>query len=391
MKCNKNISINDIINNNDNILFCKSCDNCCHVKYLSFVMNTESYKYKCEKCFKCIMCKSNKYYSENFPLNKNKDYSFFTRDYDYCYECGLTVFYNSLCNKCLLSDFKNISKKLIFIKTRNDLENFENEYNINQENIININFNDKNEKDEIKEKFIIMLYCESCKSWCHSSCFGVNYLEIKEYFNKFNDIDYFICLDCFLKNKLGEKYNKLSAITYLEILSTSFKLMVLSKVILIILKGHYNEVNSSIKLHSKLIKTFIKNNYETMLKNKNIQILFNLFKIDTFLNKEANQNNSSKKKKSKNISNIDNNKIINNNKTNEYNLVNIINSDGNISEQINIEYDEDIENQLDQLNNQQNLKKVHENKYWQQHLMRLLLKKYKKKSSYQRTFKKKLL
>ena len=169
MKCNKNISINDIINNNDNILFCKSCDNCCHVKCLSFVMNTESYKYKCEKCFKCIMCKSNKYYSENFPLNKNKDYSFFTRDYDYCYECGLTVFYNSLCNKCLLSDFKNISKKLIFIKTRNDLENFENEYNINQENIININFNDKNEKDEIKEKFIIMLYCESCKSLCHSS------------------------------------------------------------------------------------------------------------------------------------------------------------------------------------------------------------------------------
>ena len=104
-----------------------------------------------------------------------------------------------------------------------------------------------------------------------------------------------------MKNKLGEKYNKLSAITYLEILSTSFKLMVLSKIILIILKGHYNEVNSSIKLHSKLIKTFIKNNYETMLKNKNIQILFNLFKIDTFLNKEANQNNSSKKKKSKNI------------------------------------------------------------------------------------------
>ena len=199
-------------------------------------MNTESYKYKCEKCFKCIMCKSNKYYDENFPLNKNKDYSFFTRDYDYCYECGLTVFYNSLCNKCLLSDFKNISKKLIFIKTRNDLENFQNEYNINQENIININLNEKNEKDEIKEKFIIMLYCESCKSWCHASCFGVNYFEIKEFFNKFNDIDYFICLDCFLKNKLGEKYNKLSAITYLEILSTSFKLMVLSKVILIILK-----------------------------------------------------------------------------------------------------------------------------------------------------------
>ena len=402
MKCNKSISINDIIYNNDNILFCKSCDNCCHVKCLTFVMNTESYKYKCEKCFKCVMCKSNKYYDENFPLNKNKDYSFFTRDYDYCYECGLTVFYNSLCNKCLLSDFKNISKKLIFIKTRIDLENFEKDYNINQENIINIDLNDKNEKDEIKEKYIIMLYCESCKSWCHASCFGMNYFEIKEYFKKFKDFDYFICLDCFLKNKLGEQYNKFAAVTYLEILSTSFKLMVLSKIILIILKGHYNEVNSSIKLHSKLIKTFIKNNYEIMLQNKNIQLLFNLFKIDIFLIKETNANLSAKKKKSKNAQLLDindklSNNILKDNKsiTSEKNKFNnnwegIINYEENISDKINIDYDEEIENKLNQLNNEQNIKKVNGNKYWQKHLMRLLMKKYKRKSWYQRMYKKKL-
>ena len=409
MKCNQSISINDIIYKNDNILFCKSCDNCCHVKCLSFVMNTESYKYKCEHCFKCIMCKSNKYYEDNFPLDKNKDYSFFTRDYDYCYECGLNVFYNSLCNKCLLSDFKNYSKKLIFIKTRSDLENFEKDYNIDSNNIINtsINIADKKEKDEISDKYIIMLYCDSCKYWCHGSCFGMNYFEIKEYFNRFKDIDNFICLDCHLKNKLGPKYNKLSAITYLEILSTSFKLMVLSKIILIILKGHYKEVNSSVKLHSKLIKGFIKNNYETMLKNKNIQLLFLLFKLDMFLIKDANTILSNKKKKAKsclnntinensidklNLSNFKDNKSITSEKNKISNLEGILNNnEDNTINKINIEYDEEIENKLNLLNIEDNAKKVTQNQYWQKHLMRILMKKYKRKSWYQRMYKKKLL
>jgi len=101
------------------------------------------------------MCKSNKYYDENFPLNKNKDYSFFTRDYDYCYECGLTVFYNSLCKKCLLSDFKNYAKKLVFIKNRSDLENFEKDYDINKDKAISLNINNE-EKNEINDKYIIM-------------------------------------------------------------------------------------------------------------------------------------------------------------------------------------------------------------------------------------------
>ena len=140
-----------------------------------------------------------------------------------------------------------------------------------------------------------MLYCDICKSWCHSTCFGMNYLETKKYFDIFKDIQNFICLDCFLKNKLKEKYNKLSVMAYLEILSTSFELMVLSKIIMIILKGHYKEVNSSVKLHSKLIKGFIKNNYELMLKNINIQMLIFLFKLDIFLIKETNSNASCKK------------------------------------------------------------------------------------------------
>ena len=413
-RCNENITVNDISYKNKNILFCKSCDNCYHVKCLPFIMNTESYKFKCEKCFKCVMCKSCKYYSDSFPLNKNKDYSFFTRDYDYCYECGITVFYNSLCNKCLLSDFKNYSKKLIFIKNRNDLENFEKDYNINNKNIIdiNININNNKEKNEINDKYIIMIYCDICKSWCHNTCFGMDYLALKEYFNKFKDIDLFICLDCYLKNKLGDKYNKLSVITYLEILSTSFKLMVLSKIIMIILKGHYKEVNSSVKLHSKLIKGFIKNNYELMLKNKNIQMLFFLFKLDIFLIKETNSSTSSKKNKklikiNNNNDNL-NEKILNNNNNQindnksiiseknknsfiENNSNNNINNYENTYKKIYIEYDEDTEIKLNEINKEQMKKKINEDLYWKNHLIRLLIKKYNRKSIYRRLCNKKYL
>ena len=398
-KCGENISLNEISQKNKNLLFCKSCDNCYHIKCLPYLINSESYKFKCENCFKCIICKSNKYYSESFPFNKNKDYSFFTREYDYCYECGITVFYNSLCHKCLLSDFKNYSKKIIFIKCRNDLLNFENDYNINFENIIN------NEKNEINNKYIILLYCNVCKSWCHNTCFGMNYLSIREYFNKFDEIDYFICLDCYLKNKLNDKYNKLSVLTYLEILSTSFKLMVLSKIIMIILKGHYKEVNSSVKLHSKLIKSFIKNNYELMLKNKNIQILFFLFKLDIFLIKDTVSNVSNKKNKKMRIINInedENEKASNNNQVNDNKSLisektinnsenNILNHNENIYNKINIEYDEQIETKLNEINKEQTKKILNDNIYWKKHLFRVLLKKYKRKSLYHRIYKRKYL
>ena len=397
-KCGENITINDIYKNK-NILFCKSCDNCYHIKCLPFIMNSESYKFKCDKCFKCSMCKTNKYYSESFPLNKNKDYSFCTRDYEYCYECGIIVFSNSLCSKCLLSDFKNYSKKLIFIKSRKDFENFEIDYNINSDNIIDIDENNP-EKNEINDKYIIMLYCDVCKSWCHCTCFGMNYLEIKKYFNKFREMNYFVCLDCYLKNKLEERYNKLSVITYLEILSTSFKLMVLSKIIMIILKGHYKEVNSSVKLHSKLIKGFIKNNYELMLENKNIQMLFVLFKLDIFLIKESNSNISSKKnKKLKSINNNNENlkeKTINNNQINDIKSINSeknnnINMNENISNKIKIEYDDQIEMKLNEIYKEQTKKKVDENIYWKRHFLRILLKKYRRKSLYHRLKKRRYL
>ena len=398
-KCGENITISDI-HKNKNILFCKSCDNCYHRKCLSFIMNSDSYKFKCEKCFKCIMCKSNQYYSESFPLSKNKDYSFCTRDYEYCYECGITVFSNSLCNKCLLSDFKNYSKKLIFIKTRKDFENFEANSVSDDDIIIDINENNL-DKNEICDKFIIMLYCDTCNSWCHCTCFGMNYFEIRKYFSKFKDINYFICLDCYLKHKLEKRYNKLSIITYLEILSTSFKLMVLNKIIMIILKGHYKEVNSSVKLHSKLIKGFIKNNYELLLENKNIQMLFVLFKLDIFLIKESNLIMLYKKnKKIKSINNISENtkeKALNNNQISDIKSIdseknnNINNNKEIINSKIKIEYNDEIEMIFNEINKEQTIKIINNNMYWKKHLLRILLKKYKRKSLYHRLKKRRYL
>ena len=33
-------------------------------------------------------------------VNKDKDYSIFTRNFNYCFECGMILFYQSLCGKC---------------------------------------------------------------------------------------------------------------------------------------------------------------------------------------------------------------------------------------------------------------------------------------------------
>ena len=171
------------------------------------------------------------------------------------------------------------------------------------------------------------------------------------------------------------------------------ELIVLSKIIMIILKGHYKEVNSSVKLHSKLIKGFIKNNYELMLKNINIQMLFFLFKLDIFLIKETDINfvtkknkkiktlinNENSNEKNKQMKLINENKKLNNEKIKNNNGENNDLNNENIFKKFNIEYDEETEIKLNEINKEQTQKKLNENIYWKKHLQRLLLKKYKKK------------
>ena len=74
---------------------------------------------------------------------------------------------------------------------------------------------------------------------------------------------------------------------------------------------------------------------------------------------------------------------------NLFNSIKIINNENNIANKIEIKYDEEIENKLNELSRIQNEKKVNEDKYWQKHLKRILMRKYRRKSLYQRMYKKK--
>jgi hypothetical protein len=93
------------LNNNDQVLlYCDSCDRAIHTYCLKIPLDVVPMtSWKCLSCSKCLNCGTNEYYKQSFPRVKNKDYSKFTRNFNYCYECGLRIFYLSMCSKCNLS------------------------------------------------------------------------------------------------------------------------------------------------------------------------------------------------------------------------------------------------------------------------------------------------
>ena len=89
---------------------------------------------------------------------------------------------------------------------------------------------------------------------------------------------------------------------------------------MLLLKSYQKDKNN-VKLHTKLIKIFLKENYDELLKNKNIILLIILFKIDVYLlrektNKKAsfniNSNNNNKNKLDKNNNKLNNSMDIEN-------------------------------------------------------------------------------
>ena len=103
------------------------------------------------------------------------------------------------------------------------------------------------------------------------------------------------------------------------------------------------------------------------------------------LNEKAKNNNLITDTKSiisekKNNKNIDNNNYYNN-------LINEIND----FKKTNIDYDEQTEIMLNEINKGQMSQKINDDIYWKKHLIRILIKKYKRKSLYQRVYKKKYL
>lgn len=249
-------------NTNDNLLlYCDSCDRALHTYCLDvkLALVPES-GWKCLSCFKCQTCGTNKYYQPNFPVHKDKDYSLFTRNFNHCFECGMMMFKQSFCNKCQTSDFKKFNKNLIFIRNKQD-------YLTNEAQLF------KENKD-----YLIMMHCNLCKNWYHSECIGIDEKNIKFYFDYFQ---VFNCLDCHMLNKFKERYLEATYIKYLNVLQMSFTVMTFSKLVMIILKSICRD--SNIKLHSKLLKLYLKENFNFLLKDKNMCMLLEMIRMDVFL------------------------------------------------------------------------------------------------------------
>ncbi len=65
----------------------------------------------------CNNCGKKSYYDKFVP-NKEKDYSIFFRNFTYCLDCGLNLFYQSLCGKCEKSVKINFNYNLFKYKIK---------------------------------------------------------------------------------------------------------------------------------------------------------------------------------------------------------------------------------------------------------------------------------
>lgn len=126
-----------------------------------------------------------------------------------------------------------------------------------------------------------MLRCNLCQSWFHSKCKGFDEKDICFYFESYQE---FSCLDCYLSDKYKERFMEVTFAKYLEVLKMSYIVMCFSKLIMIILKSISKD--SNIKLHSKLLKAYLKENYHLLLKDKNICMLLELIRMDIFILKD---------------------------------------------------------------------------------------------------------
>lgn len=155
----------------------------------------------------------------------------------------------------------------------------------------------------INENVLIMLNCNLCKSWFHSKCLGFDDKNLLYYFESYKD---FCCLDCYIGDKYKDRYLEVTFVKYLEVLKMSYIVMCFSKLIMIILRSISKD--SNVKLHSKLLKAYLKENFNTLLRDKNICMLLELIRMDIFLlkDKEANQ-------KKRNLENVINSTLLKNN------------------------------------------------------------------------------
>lgn len=142
-------------------LICETCDNLYHINciypQIGVLFPSE---WRCEECFHCSRCGSNKLFSDNLNVESGNIQPEFCEDFKWCYECGLKMAYFKFCKICKkycqksISSNKNDNRSLQYINPVED-----------------------------------SVECSVCKFKYHISCYEEEYYALNSY-------DDFVCYNC---------------------------------------------------------------------------------------------------------------------------------------------------------------------------------------------------
>lgn len=287
------------------LLKCSNCTRLVHNYCLksNLKFSNPDIDFNCPDCFKCLSCNTKEYCKPNFPMDPSKDYLMFTRNFTYCIECGFEKFYYSECEKCMLSNFNDLTKEYVQISSKAEFIKFSEQYEsleemylskrIDMDSLFNSGsqkfVNEKSMKQNFfEENFTVMLQCSNCNRWFHCDCVCLNMQSLYSYFENF---DVFTCLDCHSIKKFAKSKIDLSVISYLETLKKAFEALCFSKMVQQLLR--FITKGTNLKLNSRLIRMFLKDHYDYFSKDKDFILVIELVRQDSIKNsrseKEANQ------------------------------------------------------------------------------------------------------
>jgi len=154
-KCNRKSETHDC-------LICETCDNLYHLNCIypqvGVLLPSD---WRCEECFKCSRCGSNKLFSDNLNIEVGSIQPEFCENFKYCYECGLKMAYFKFCKIC-----KKFCQKAI-TTTESDSRS--------------LAYINPIEEDSVE--------CKACMFKYHIACYEEEYFPITDAHN-------FICYNC---------------------------------------------------------------------------------------------------------------------------------------------------------------------------------------------------
>ena len=240
-KCHKKSETHDC-------LICETCDNLYHLNCIypqvGVLFPSE---WRCEECFKCSRCGSNKLFSDNLNVEAGNIQPEFCEDFKWCYECGLKMAYFKFCKICKkfcqksMSSSKNDTRSLQYINPAED-----------------------------------SVECKMCKFKYHISCYEEEYFPV-------NDYDNFACYNCKIddeelskvENDMEEKAERIIVkrrqIKHLmRICESIFNLHLNTQS----LKNDFYKENTS-----KLIFEYVIEDYEFLTMEKHVKSMLDNYKL----------------------------------------------------------------------------------------------------------------